>query len=700
MSDHLIRLNARFVSRARTVSRIASVAVMLVGALALAGWFFDSDLLKGVHAGITMKANAALAFLLSGASLWLLAGRPYGSWYSRAGQALALAAGAIGIATLSQHLVGWNLGIDQLLFVEAPGAVATTSPGRMGPPASASFTLAGIALLLLHGGRLESFAQLLSIAIGLVALLAVTGYAYGAEQLYGVARYSGIALNTATALVALSIGLLASSMDRGLASVAAGERAGSVTARRLLPFAVVVPLLLGGFGVWLESAGLFDVRFSIAAVMIAIIIILATLIARTAIMLNRAERQKQEAEATVRERMNELETMMEVLPLGVFIATDASATEITANSAAREILRLPQRDDERPLRTSLEQATAHYRVFRDGIGLPAEELPIRRAAHDGVVVKDMELEFVFQDGTVKHGIVTAAPLLDEQGKPRGAIAALVDVTARKAAETERERLLAGEREARAEAQQANRTKDEFLATVSHELRTPLNAILGWTRILRNDRKLDDRTRKRALATIDSNCTAQAQLIEDLLDVTRVTAGNLRLDLQPVDLREIIETAVDAVRPAAEAKSIQLQTALESCGSEMRGDPARLQQVVWNLLANAVKFSAEGDSVQIRLTGDASETTIVVADEGEGIDPQLLPYVFERFRQANGRIMSRHGGLGLGLSIARTLVEMHGGTLEAASAGLGQGASFTVRLPLQPKKAAVHQAGTQVAPPAA
>ena len=562
MSDHLIRLNSRFVSRARTVSRIASAAVMLAGALALAGWFLDSDALKGVYAGITIKANTALALLLSGASLQLLAIGSNHVVTRRAGQALAVIVGVIGIATLSQHLVGWNLGIDQLLFAEAPGAAATTSPGRMGPPASTCFTFAGIALLLLHGGRLISAAQLLSVAIGLVALLALTGYAYGAEMLYGLARYTGIALITAAALLALGIGLLACSVNRGFASVVAGERSGSVMARRLLPFAIVVPLLLGACGVWLERAGYFDAPFSIAAVMIALIVVLAPLISRTAILLNRAERQRMEAEA------------------------------------------------------------------------------------------------------------------------------------------ERERLLVREREARAEAQRANSTKDEFLATVSHELRTPLNAILGWTRILRNDGPLDEHTRRRALATIDSNCTAQAHLIEDLLDVTRMTGGNLRLDLQPVDLHEIIATAVDAVRPAAEAKSIELQAVLEPCEGTMRGDPARLQQVVWNLLANAVKFSHERGSVQVRLTVEASEAILVVADDGEGIDPQHLPHVFERFRQANGRIMSRHGGLGLGLSIARTLVELHGGTLEAASAGLGQGATFTVRLALQPGKAAVPPASRRAGTPAA
>lgn len=699
MSDHMLRLNARFVSRARIFSHIASGFVMLVGALALAGWFLDSDVLKGVYAGITIKANTALALLLSGASLQLLAVRSRYPWYRRAGQALALVVGAIGLATFSQHLVGWNLGLDQLLFVEAPGAVATSSPGRMGPPASACFTLAGIALLLLHGRQLASVAQLISTAIGLIALLAVTGYAYGAERLYGVAGYTDIALTTAIALLALSTGLLASSVDRGLASVVAGDGAGSVMARRLLPFAVAVPLLLGWFRVWLESGGYFDARFGIAGAMIAIIVVLSSLIARTAVMLNRAERQKIEVEATVRDRMNELETMMEVLPLGVFITTDRSATEIIVNSAAREMLRLPQRDD-RPLRSSLEEAIGHFRVLREGIEVPPEELPIRRAAGDGVIVRDMELELVFRDGTVKHGLVSAAPLLDGQGEPRGAIASMMDITARKAAELEREKLLVLEREARSEAQKANRAKDEFLATVSHELRTPLNAILGWTRILRRSNGLEDGARERALTTIDSNCKTQAQLIEDLLDVTRITAGNLRLDIKPMDLHEIIRAAADVVRPAADAKSVRLRMALDPCDSELRGDPARLQQVVWNLLTNAVKFSTEGCSIDIRLVVDRSEAIVVVADAGEGIDSRFLPHVFERFRQANASMTRRHGGLGLGLSIARTLVEMHGGTLEAASAGLGHGASFTVRLPRLPNETIASPAAKSHTPPAA
>ncbi|HEX7028615.1 MAG TPA: ATP-binding protein, partial [Gammaproteobacteria bacterium] len=504
--------------------------------------------------------------------------------------------------------------------------------------------------------------------------------AYGAENLYGIVKYTGIALNTAVALLTLSLGLLAASVDRGIASVVAGDGAGSLMARRLLLFAVAVPLLLGCVRVWLENTGYLETRFGTAVLILAIIVILATLIVHTAIKLNRVERQKLIAEATVRDRLHEIETMMEVLPIGVFITMDRAATEITVNRAARELLRLPKPDDNRPLHAALEETLVHFRVLREGVDVPPEDLPVRRVARDGVAIHDLELDVAFPDGTVRHELISVLPLLDEQGNPRGAIASMMDITARKAAEKEREKLLILEREARAEAETANRAKDEFLASISHELRTPLNAILGWTTVLRQGASLDESTRGNALATIERNCKAQAQLIEDLLDISRIVAGNLRIEVKPVDLIEIIEAAADVVRPAANAKRIQLRMVLDSVTSPICADSARLQQVIWNLLINAVKFSAEGGSIDIRLAAGASEATIVIADQGEGIAPEFLPYVFDRFRQADSDKTHRHGGLGLGLSIARKLVEMHGGILEAASDGIGKGARFTIRLP--------------------
>lgn len=249
---------------------------------------------------------------------------------------------------------------------------------------------------------------------------------------------------------------------------------------------------------------------------------------------------------------------------------------------------------------------------------------------------------------------------------------------------ERARLYETEQKLRTQAEAANRMKDEFLATVSHELRTPLNAILGWSQMLKNG-SLDDGARQKALTTIERNARAQTQLIDDLLDVSRIITGKLRLDIRAVDLTSVAMAAVDAVRPAAEAKEIRLQTLLDPQAGPISGDPDRLQQVVWNLLSNAVKFTPKGGRVQIRLERINSHVEIVVSDTGIGIDEEFLPHVFDRFRQLDGSKTRRHGGLGLGLAIVRQLVELHGGTVSAENNGEEQGSTFTVKLPLLPMR---------------
>lgn len=267
------------------------------------------------------------------------------------------------------------------------------------------------------------------------------------------------------------------------------------------------------------------------------------------------------------------------------------------------------------------------------------------------------------------------------GKPELRHVALVfkDITERKLAAQEHEQLLALESAARGEAERASRLKDEFLATVSHELRTPLNAMLGWVQMLRAGAIAPEK-RDRALETIERNARAQAQLIEDLLDVSSVLAGKLRLVIEPVELGSIVEGVLETVRPAADAKGIRLQAALSSGGLVM-ADPQRLQQIVWNLLSNAVKFTPKGGRVQVVLTRRDSSVEIAVADTGVGIAKQFQPFVFDRFRQADGGTTRSQGGLGLGLSIVRQLVEMHGGTVSVLSEGEGHGAAFSVCLPL-------------------
>jgi signal transduction histidine kinase/ActR/RegA family two-component response regulator len=243
-----------------------------------------------------------------------------------------------------------------------------------------------------------------------------------------------------------------------------------------------------------------------------------------------------------------------------------------------------------------------------------------------------------------------------------------------------EELLAREQAARKEAEIANRAKDEFLGMLSHELRTPLNAVLGWTRMLMTG-NLDDENFARAIETIDRNAKLQARLIEDMLDVSRIISGKLRLDAQPVEPAGIINAAIDTARPATEAKDIRLQAVMDFGAGLVLGDPDRLQQVIWNLLSNAIKFTPKGGRIQIQLQRVNSHIEISVSDTGPGIDEEFLPHVFDRFRQADSSASRKHGGLGLGLAIVRHLIELHGGTVEAGNREGGSGAIFTVKLPL-------------------
>ena len=279
---------------------------------------------------------------------------------------------------------------------------------------------------------------------------------------------------------------------------------------------------------------------------------------------------------------------------------------------------------------------------------------------------EMEFPLKGTDGSFRSFLTRVIPLKNEQGRVVRWFGTNTDV----------EEL----RRALREAEDANRTKDEFLATLSHELRTPLTAILGWARMLSGG-QLDGASTARALETIERNARAQSQLIEDILDVSRVITGKLRLDVQPVNLAEVIESSINAVLPAADAKGIRLQRVLDTGANMISGDPARLQQIIWNLLSNAIKFTPRGGRVRVKLERINSHVEITVIDNGQGISPDILPYIFERFRQADSSTTRAHGGLGLGLAIVRHLVEMHGGTVQAESRGEGLGTTFTIMLPL-------------------
>ena len=312
---------------------------------------------------------------------------------------------------------------------------------------------------------------------------------------------------------------------------------------------------------------------------------------------------------------------------------------------------------------------------------PDDRERTRQAVEDCVrrgSLYDIEYRTVSPRGEIRWLRATGRTFFDASGAPVQFDGTTQDITERKKVAEEREQLLASEQAARAESDRAGRMKDEFLATLSHELRTPLNAILGWSQLIRRER--DPQTLEEGLEVIERNARVQVQLIEDLLDMSRIISGKLRLDVQTIDPSTSIIAAIETVTPAAAAKGVRIVRLLDSQAGLVAGDASRLQQIVWNLLSNAVKFTDQGGEIQVRLSRERNRVAIAVSDTGKGIDRAFVPHLFERFRQSDASTTRQHGGLGLGLSIVKQLVELHGGSITAASAGAGQGSTFTVELP--------------------
>ena len=390
----------------------------------------------------------------------------------------------------------------------------------------------------------------------------------------------------------------------------------------------------------------------------------------------RAEQELLEAKEALRASEERLRAIFDQAAVGICIA-GLDGRYVEMNRKFCEVL-------------GYDEGELRRLTFRD-ITFPEDMEATARAIEDLVAGRIdhyvMEKRYRRRDASSIWGRATVTMLRDAAGRATQFIGVIEDISKRRAAEDgvrkaadERKLLLESERAARAGAERANRMKDEFLATLSHELRTPLSSILGWAHLLRSRPPSAEELHK-GLETIERNARVQTQLIEDLLDMSRITSGKVRLDVQPVLPASFIEAAVETVRPAAEAKGIRLGTMLDPSAGPVSGDPGRLQQVIWNLVNNAIKFTPSNGRVQVVLERVDSHIEISVADTGVGIEPQFLDHVFERFRQADASSTRHFGGLGLGLSIVRHLVELHGGTVRAHSAGIGKGSTFTVHLPL-------------------
>ena len=383
------------------------------------------------------------------------------------------------------------------------------------------------------------------------------------------------------------------------------------------------------------------------------------------------------AEQEAQEGKQILDALMEYVPEGITIA---DAPDVTIRQVSRYGQQLTGRSPDVIEGIPMEDHAEKWGIFYpDGI-TPArnEELPLSRAVQQGEVVTNEEWVLQQSDGTKITILCNASPIYGN-GEITGGVIVWRDISDRVQIERDRERILQQELAARAEAERANRLKDEFLAVLSHELRSPLNPILGWAKLLQT-RTFDSAKTAEALATIERNAKIQTQLIDDLLDIAKILRGKLSMEAEPVNLVFVIEAAIDTVRAAAIAKSILVHPVLPQIG-QVSGDATRLQQIIWNLLSNAVKFTPDHGRVDIRLEQVGNQAQITVSDTGKGINPDFLPHIFESFRQEDASTTRKFGGLGLGLAIVCSLVEAHGGTISADSQGEGLGATFTIRLPL-------------------
>jgi len=838
MPENVSHYSPRELARWRILSIAFALVTFCIGASSLFGWILDNEFLKRIHPSlVTIKANTAVCLMLVSISVLILQDRSASKTRRRVAQICAIIVGVVGLITFSEHIVGWNTGLDQLLFHESPDAAGLSFPGRMGVAASLDFFLLGIALSTIDARskiwfRISNISILLVIAITLLVFLY---YFYGIGRSEPVAVYFTIAIHTVVAFLSICTAILLARPERGIVASLLGNSPGAVVARRMWP-ALLIVILLG----WIRTnGGWFGPGFATAVFVLAVLLLLVALIWRTAVSLNRSDRERHRVDIALRHSESRLTALLEQLPVGIGL-TDREGHFLIRNSLLNNFVgdRLSALDpvlstrwrawdedgrlldpSEWPSARALrgESVTPGTEMlytadngkqiwtrvlcvpFRgqsdevDGVIVVVENIDEQRRAENrlDVLVRvselirtlhepyelsyavaetvgthlnvrrclfnetdlDRDLEIIHRDycngaesvagahriseyssittGEMARGntvvnydskldprtaavyeksyaptgerAYVAVPLMrdgrwvasfwasDDQPRQwsKEEVSLLQTVAERTwtaieklRAETEREQLLHREQEARDAAEKANQLKDEFLATLSHELRNPLNVILGYSELLLRMQEVEHSPRLAQMAeALRRNAQSQSQLINDLLDLSRLQRGKIALNQETVSLAAIIDSAVETVRADASAKGIDIRLQAGDHLLLVDGDRLRLQQIAWNLLNNAVKFTPHGGSIEIGLSSDRDQAVFVVSDTGQGIEPAFLPHVFEMFRQADGSNSRKHGGLGIGLALVRQLVQLHGGTVAAHSEGPNRGSQFIIRLPL-------------------
>ena len=647
----------------------------LCATASLAGWVLDMDLLaRGVSGWPAVKPVTAVWILVTAAAFaLLLVARPR----VYAAGLVVLAVDALGV------LVSMALPEAQQLA----GGAMQSYPGSV-----MLLIVSGIAFVTAPGARLLPAGRLLAVAAAALLFIALIGISF--RLLLGRAPLVDVSLPSLIALLCLSYGVGVVRPDRWLLERLTTERPGAVITRRLLPAAFLLPLVIGWIEVAGEGAGFIDSAFGAVLQTVLTMFGLAALVVWGVRRLDRTEAQRDGAERALREAYGELDRRVQERTAALEHANAAlneSGALLRGVAEGTPDLMVVKDTHGRVIMANPAYAKAMGRSESEIVGRTDPELLADAALALHIVESDRAVmasdrverveEVIQTPEGLRTYLATKSPLRDLHGSVTGVIAVSTDITERKNAELERERLMGVEQRLRLQAERANRAKDEFLAIVSHELRSPLNALRGWGFLLGSAKSPDADLIERATQAIKRNVDHQARLIEDLLDTSRIMSGKLNIERRPVDFVEVVQGAVEGVKQAAAAKRITVELKTERPALALEGDAARLHQIAMNLLSNAVKFTPEAGHVVASVETRAGVAYFAVTDTGCGIEPEFLPQVFDRFTQADTTTTRRHGGLGIGLALVRHLAELHGGNVSAASEGTGKGATFTVCLPL-------------------
>ena len=711
--------------RWRAVSIGLSLLAFCIGAAAFLGWVLENETLKRIHPSlVTMKANTAVCLMLTASAVILIQDPSRSTAKRRLIQLFAAIVALVGLITLSEHLLGWNSGLDQLLFYESVTEAGRSFPGRMGVAASLNFSLLGPSLLLLDLRRWFRVSNISVLLVMAITLLVFLYYFYGVQQVEPIGLYFTIALHTVVAFIGLAAAILLARPERGVISAFLGNSPGAMVARRMWP-ALLIVIVLGWIRTVIFNAGWYTPGFTTAIFVSANLFLFTGLMWWTAVSLNRTDRERHLADLALRHSEARLTVLVRVSELIRTLHDPYELSYAVAETVGRHLKVRRCLFNEVDLERDLEIV---HKDYCDGAESVAGEHRI--SEYSSITSHEMELGNTVVNSDSKTDPRTADdyhrgyepngerayiafPLMREgrwvaslwasDNQPRqwtkeevSLLQAVAERTwtaiEKLRAEAERERLLKSEQEARDAAERANQLKDEFLATLSHELRNPLNVILGYSELLL---RMPDVQKSSQLVQMGDalrrNAQSQSQLINDLLDLSRLQRGKVSLNHETVSLAAIIDNAVETVRGDAATKGIDIRSHAGDQLLLVDGDRLRLQQIAWNLLNNSVKFTPPGGRIDISLGSEGESAVLVVSDTGQGIDPNFLPHVFEMFRQADGSNRRRHGGLGIGLALVRQLVQLHGGTISAESDGPNKGARFTVRLPL------MREAATPVVP---